>query len=63
VKDHIGGVTYRWTVPDDADQDLLDALDEQAMERIEEMRKQGYLAGELCANIDGTDYRGWWEAQ
>lgn len=36
-------------------------LEQHALERATEMRKECYICGELCHTIDGIEYRGVWE--
>ncbi len=46
----------------------IEALEEEAEARVAAMSKEGFVAGELYANIrvdgndpeDGVDYSGWW---
>lgn len=38
-------------------------LQRAAIDRAEEMMREGYIAGELCEEIDGQFYRGWWEVK
>lgn len=65
-------ITYRWHREDDEDipSDHAEHLESEAEERIALMRREGYVSGELHANIRlsdepecGVDYRGWWEAK
>lgn len=63
-------ITYRWWREDgEIKPEHVSALEEHADERIAEMSKEDYTAGELIANIhvtdddpeDGVEYHGWWE--
>jgi hypothetical protein len=36
-------------------------LEESAIGRALEMAEAGYREGLLCEEVDGTEYRGWWE--
>ena len=55
--------TFRWWNDDETEINSahIERLDQHAEERIAEMRKEGYTSGELCEEIDGVEYRGWWE--
>jgi uncharacterized membrane protein len=55
----------------DIPEPLATALEESAMDRINEMSAQGYVSGELCDNVnidipgretpeDGWECSGWW---
>lgn len=62
-------ITFRWWNPDGVKQEHVEALEESAWTRINEMAKDGYTSGELYDNIrmtdddpeDGVEYTGWWE--
>jgi len=75
AKEHAKKITigYRWCRPNGEDiiQNHIEALDETATERINEMMSQGFVAGQLHDNIHMTDsdvengeqgieYKGWW---
>ena len=68
-------IDYHWTCDDvgDIPKKHLEALEEDAEERISEMLKEGYLMGELHTYVrygkdivpeenedDGLSYSGWW---
>ena len=53
--------TYRWWRDGEIDPEHVTDLEEHAMERITDMRKEGYTSGELSCNIDDVEYTGWWE--
>lgn len=44
-------------IPEEHKEELILA----AMERTHDMRKEGFVSGELLTSIDDIDYRGWWE--
>ena len=63
-------ITYRWWNDlDEINDDHVNALDESAMKRINEMMLDGYTSGELHDNIymhdtdpeEGIFYKGWWK--
>jgi hypothetical protein len=64
-------ITYNWWRIDDEEEikdSHKEALEESAIERIEEQRRDGMTSGELYDNIEiddedgeGIEYRGWWE--
>ncbi len=56
-------ITYRWW-NDEAEEIPSDHqihLEDEAEDRINNMRKEGYTSGELNSTIGDTDYRGHWE--
>lgn len=64
-------ITYRWWNDEKAIKpEHVEALEETAMERIQEQMRQGCTSGQLCDNIhmaddpvEGIDYSGWWEVK
>jgi len=64
-------ITYRWwrNSGEEVKPNHIEALEEAAMSRIQEMIAEGYNSGQLFDNIlmddndgkDGVEYVGWWE--
>ena len=61
-------INYSWR--GDVPQRHVESLEEDALERITKMLKQGYSSGELNTMVllseddgDGVEYRGWWESK
>lgn len=60
-------ITYRWwdEETDTIDPDHLEQLDNEALERIMQMQREGYTSGELITtlilNDKETEFQGWWE--
>lgn len=62
-------ISYNWSRDDGKEikPDHVEALEESAMNRIQDMMGEGYTSGELSDNIimddddgDGIEYSGWW---
>ena len=66
-------ITYRWWRSEGSKikPKHIEALNETAIERIQECMKDGYTSGQLLDTVrmdghdgeDGTEYEGWWEAK
>jgi hypothetical protein len=64
-------ITYRWWRPNEEEikPEHVEALEESAMERINDQMSEGMSSGELHDNIlmndddgdDGITYQGWWD--
>lgn len=56
-------ITYRWW--NNGLKEIcpmaLEVLDIEGRKRINEMMVEGFTSGELSEEIDGINYRGWWE--
>lgn len=68
-----GNISYEWWRDDGKEikPSHILALDESALNRIHEMRNEGFTSGELLDNItmdeedgeDGISYSGWWNTK
>lgn len=66
-------ITYSWNRVDGqpVKEEHVEALEESAWDRVNEMAGDGYTSGELNAHIhmtesdpeDGVHYRGWWSLE
>lgn len=66
-------ITYWWKADngEEIKPSHIEALEETAEQRINEMRADGFTAGELIDSIsmddddpeDGVSYSGWWESR
>lgn len=71
-------ISYNWTIDNGTSipERHIEALEEDAMERITYMMKEGYTSGELCTSVrygkdevpeedeeEGLNYSGWWHIE
>ena len=53
-------ISYSWDDTDNLSSDNKSVLEDDAMDRIVPMMKDGYTSGELHSNIDEEEYNGYW---
>lgn len=58
-------ITYKWWSEEEIPEQCISVMEEHALERSQEMIKEGYICGELNVDIvyggKTTTYKGWWE--
>lgn len=56
-------ITFRWWNDEieQIDFETSEILEASAREQIKEMQKEDYTSGELTENVNGIEFRGWWE--
>ena len=63
MKEYKSKIEFNWWRDDDKKipETHKDELEEHAFDRALEMRKQGFICGELLTEINNVQYSGWWE--
>jgi hypothetical protein len=57
-------ITYRWWREDgEIQDDHMQYLEDRGEEHAVDMMQSGFLGGELNEEIDGIEYKGWFEIE